>query len=77
MKGLTPRQREVLDFLKTRLADGLIPTRAEIAKEMGFKSANASEEHLRALHKKGYIKLIPHISRGIKILRFAQNPQIM
>ncbi len=67
MKGLTPRQREVLDFLKTGLADGLIPTRAEIAKEMGFKSANASEEHLRELHKKGYIEMIPRISRGIKI----------
>ena len=67
MKGLTPRQREVLDFLKTGLADGLIPTRAEIAKELGFKSANAAEEHLRALQRKGVLELMPGTSRGIKI----------
>ena len=69
MKGLTKRQGEVLDVLKTGLTAGLIPTRAEIAKELGFKSPNAAEEHLQALHKKGYIEMIPRISRGIKILR--------
>ena len=71
MKGLTKRQGEVLDVLKTGLMDGLIPTRAEIAKELGFKPPNAAEEHLQALYKKGYIEMIPRISRGIKILRFA------
>jgi len=68
MQGLTQRQGEVLDFLSDRLVDGLMPTRAEIAKEFGFKSDNAAQEHLRALHMKGYIEMIPRISRGIRIL---------
>ena len=66
MKGLTPRQREVLDFLKTRLVDGLMPTNAEIGAHFGF-AVNAAHDHLLALHKKGYIEMIPRISRGIKI----------
>ena len=68
MKGLTPRQSEILHMIQEFIVDsGMPPTRAEIAKELGFKSANAAEEHLRALHKKGYIEMIPRISRGIKI----------
>jgi repressor LexA len=43
------------------------PTRAEIARELGFKSANAAEEHLRALQKKGVLDLVPGASRGIRL----------
>jgi repressor LexA len=43
------------------------PTRAEIAKFFGFKSANAAEEHLKALAKKGYIEMLPGTSRGIRL----------
>ena len=43
------------------------PTRAEIARELGFKSANAAEEHLRALQKKGVLELVPGASRGIQL----------
>lgn len=43
------------------------PTRAEIAAELGFKSANAAEEHLRALQKKGVLELLPGASRGIQL----------
>ncbi|HVF17275.1 MAG TPA: transcriptional repressor LexA [Steroidobacteraceae bacterium] len=46
---------------------GMPPTRAEIAAEMGFKSPNAAEEHLRALQKKGVLDLIPGASRGIQL----------
>jgi repressor LexA len=46
---------------------GMPPTRAEIAKELGFKSSNAAEEHLRALQKKGVLELVPGTSRGIQL----------
>jgi repressor LexA len=46
---------------------GMPPTRAEIAKELGFKSANAAEEHLRALQRKGVLELVPGASRGIQL----------
>lgn len=58
MRPLTPRQSEILDLIKNNIADtGMPPTRAEIAKRLGFKSANAAEEHLKALAKKAVLKL--------------------
>ncbi|MFW8591200.1 transcriptional repressor LexA [Glaciecola sp. 2405UD65-10] len=68
MRPLTPRQQEVLDLIKTTMIDtGMPPTRAEIARQLGFKSANAAEEHLKALAKKGVIEILPGTSRGIKL----------
>ncbi len=65
---LTPRQRQILKLIQQCIADnGMPPTRAEIAQEFGFKSANAAEEHLRALQRKGVIDLIPGASRGIQL----------
>ena len=46
---------------------GMPPTRAEISRELGFKSANAAEEHLRALQRKGVLELLPGASRGIQL----------
>ena len=68
MNKLTTRQTEVLEFIKSYIDEiGYPPTRADIAKELGFKSANASEEHLKALARKGAIEMIPGTSRGIKL----------
>ena len=68
MNKLTPRQEEVLAFIKSYIEEtGYPPTRADIANELGFKSANASEEHLKALARKGAIEMIPGTSRGIKL----------
>ena len=68
MNKLTTRQTEVLDFIRSYIDEiGYPPTRADIAKELGFKSANASEEHLKALARKGAIEMIPGTSRGIKL----------
>ena len=68
MNKLTTRQTEVLDFIKSYIYEiGYPPTRADIAKELGFKSANASEEHLKALARKGAIEMSPGTSRGIKL----------
>lgn len=68
MIKLTARQQQVLDFLRTYVeAHSMPPTRAEIARELGFKSANAAEEHLKALARKGSIEMIPGASRGIRL----------
>lgn len=69
MSSLTPRQTQVLELIRVRLADsGSPPTRAEIARELGFRSPNAAEEHLRALARKGVIELVPGASRGIRLV---------
>ncbi len=71
MIKLTPRQSEILAFIKRCLDDhGYPPTRAEIAQELGFKSPNAAEEHLKALARKGAIEMTPGASRGIRIPGF-------
>ncbi len=68
MRQLTPRQKEILHMIQEFIADyGMPPTRADIARELGFKSANAAEEHLRALQKKGVLELVPGASRGIQL----------
>lgn len=68
MSDLTPRQEEVLNLIR-KYADetGYPPTRAEIARILGFKSANAAEEHIKALARKGAIEIIPGASRGIRL----------
>lgn len=68
MDKLTHRQTVVLDFIKSHIADtGYPPTRADIARELGFRSPNAAEEHLRALARKGAIEMTPGRSRGIRL----------
>jgi len=68
MEKVTPRQQEVLDLIQEVIDEtGMPPTRAEIAETLGFKSANAAEEHLRALARKGMITLLPGAARGIRI----------
>ena len=68
MDDLTPRQRQVLRFIQDAVIEsGMPPTRAEIADALGFRSANAAEEHLRALQRKGVLELKPGASRGIML----------
>lgn len=65
---LTARQQEVLDLIRRYSEDtGYPPTRADIARELGFRSANAAEEHLKALARKGAIEMIAGASRGLRI----------
>ena len=76
MKPLTARQQQVFDLIKRNIEDsGMPPTRAEIARELGFRSANAAEEHLKALARKQAIEIIPGASRGIRILLEAANEE--
>ncbi len=69
MKPLTPRQQQVFELIKSKIEEtGMPPTRAEIARELGFRSANAAEEHLKALARKQVIEIIPGASRGLRIV---------
>jgi len=68
-ESLTRRQAEILELIRSYMAEeGCPPTRAEIAATLGFRSANAAEDHLRALERKGVIELVPGTSRGIRLL---------
>jgi repressor LexA len=72
---LTPRQTQILELIRSHLADtGFPPTRAEIAEALGFRSVNSAEEHLRALAKKGAIELLKGTSRGIRLLE-SEKPE--
>ncbi|TDN70355.1 transcriptional repressor LexA [Paraburkholderia sp. BL10I2N1] len=69
MTKLTARQQQVFDLIRRAIErTGFPPTRAEIAGELGFSSANSAEEHLRALARKGVIELAAGASRGIRLL---------
>ena len=75
MEKLTQRQQQVLDIVRQHIDQtGYPPTRADIARELGFKSANAAEEHLKALARKGAIEIIAGASRGIRLPASAGIP---
>lgn len=71
---LTERQQQILDLIRQAVAGtGFPPTRAEIAHKLGFRSANAAEDHLRALARKGVIELTAGASRGIRLTESAAD----
>jgi repressor LexA len=77
MIKLTSRQEQVLALIKNHIDEtGYPPTRADIAKELGFRSANAAEEHLRALARKGFIEIVAGASRGIRLPESEQQAGI-
>lgn len=72
--NLTRRQSEILTFIQQYMQDtGYPPTRAEIAKHLGFSSINAAVDHLKALERKGVIELLSGTSRGIRLLVSAER----
>ena len=71
---LTDRQQQILDLIRQAIINtGFPPTRAELATVLGFKSANAAEDHLRALARKGVIELTAGASRGIRLTDLANE----
>lgn len=77
MVKLTPRQQEILDFIRNTVEVlGAPPTRAEISRAFGFASPNAAEEHLKALAKKGVVHLEPGSARGIRLVEQLGLPLI-
>lgn len=77
MYNLTSRQEQVLQLIKTYAEEtGYPPTRAEIARILGYKSPNAAEEHIKALAKKGAIEIVPGASRGIRLVDTTEDEGI-
>lgn len=77
MIKLTARQEQILNLIREAIENtGFPPTRAEIAAELGFRSANAAEEHLQALARKGAIEISPGTSRGIRLRDFGANSRL-
>ena len=77
MKPLPARQAEILQLIRDFVqSPGFPPTRADIAQVLGFKSANAAEDHLKALARKRYIELLPGTSRGIRLAEGTGLPVI-
>lgn len=77
MDQLTPRQAQVLQVIRDFLQEsGFPPTRAEIARELGFRSLNAAEDHLKVLARKGFIEMLPGASRGIRLAEGSGLPII-
>lgn len=73
-KGLTSRQREILDFIyKFAEENGYPPTYRDIGDHFGIKSPNGVADHLKALEKKGEINLRPNTARGIEFLNPPQT----
>jgi len=74
---LTERQQQILELIRSEITrTGFPPTRAEIARALGFKSANAAEDHLKALAKKGAIELTAGASRGIRLVDTDSSPGV-
>ena len=77
MKPLTQRQAEILKLIQSFVEDtGFPPTRSDIARALNFKSTNAAEDHLRALERKGHMKIARGTSRGIQLLKNSGLPVV-
>lgn len=74
--ALTARQRQILDWMRSYIeANGMPPTRAEIAKGLGFSTPSSAEDHLQALARKGALELVPGASRGVRLKEMHGVPQ--
>lgn len=74
--ALTARQQQILDWIRAHLeSTGMPPTRAEIARGLGFSTASSAEDHLRALARKGALELLPGASRGLRLKDPPSLPQ--
>jgi len=68
-KDLTERQRMIFNFITQCVQErGFPPTVNEIQGEFSFKSPTGVVNHLRAIEIKGYVKIYPHMARGIELL---------
>lgn len=73
-QNLTKRQAQILGFLQSfKNREGVAPTYREISGHFGFKSTKAASDHVRALEKKGYVRLHGNRSRSIEIVSSEPN----
>jgi repressor LexA len=75
MQGLTKRQEQTLDFIRSSIEDrGYPPTLREIGEHMGIRSTNGVNDHLRALERKGYLTREDMKSRALKLVEDQAPP---
>jgi repressor LexA len=78
MKSITPRQQEILEFIRQFIEqEGFPPTLAEMTRALGLKSPHGVREQLQALARKGAIELIPSASRGIRLLNRTLDRELL
>lgn len=64
LEELSPRQREILDFITSAVEqDGVVPSYREIGQALGIGSTNAVSDHLKALIRKGYLERVGEAGR--------------
>ena len=66
---LTPKQEEILNFIKQEiLAKGYPPSVREICEAVTLKSTSSVHAHLESLERKGYIRKDPTKPRTIEVV---------
>lgn len=67
---MTPKQKQLLDFIKDYLATsgGVSPSYEEMRTGTGLKSRGGIHRLVHALVAHGYITLIPGMNRSIKLV---------
>lgn len=77
MKGLTDRQLAVLQFIQSHQASqGYPPTIREIGEQLGIKSTNGVNDHLKALERKGMLSRVGSKSRAMEVLSDATSREL-
>lgn len=72
IKDLTAKQKNVLLFIQDKIKqEGIPPTIREIARNFGFSSTGTVRDYLNNLKAKGYLKITPHKSRAIELVKRA------
>lgn len=67
--GLTPRQAELLTFIRGAIKrTGIGPTRAEMATAIGICSKGAVASMIDRLEDRGFVQRIPNASRSISVV---------
>lgn len=66
--GLTPKQREVLDFVREQSVRGITPSYAEIADHIGLKSRARVQGIVDGLIERGALRKIPNRRRSLAIV---------
>lgn len=66
MKGLTKRQRELIDYIQEFIVGkGYSPSYRDIGNHFGFSSLGSVYRHIHALKRKGVLQSESHTSRSI------------
>lgn len=68
-RGLTEKQRDILDFLNSFIAEnGYPPSLREICARFHIKGPKNAGKHLTALEKKGFIKRSSGLPRAVRVV---------